>query len=1090
VSAKDKVQTLSCSIFSVDDDSVAILLESGSFLTVGSDGSWRRAAEPAPVQLAQQAAQTKATECSPPVLDKVRAMPVVKAVPVTVPVAGKNQGASLRKCPGCNYAVTWHPTHCCQRCKNGGGGNHGPKCERKEVSADHQGETAGLPPVGKGAAKGGKGAKGGRRHAEPEAEVEPEVAGWGEDVTAAKPGRRGNMGQLAAALRVLRREDEAQGAVRFMRTNPDCMLFLWVERMALCVGNAGHDARNNLRFAKVSLERRAQRFANGGRVRGLGHVGGMGMLGGGMMMMGRRVAQVEENPNHPRNLDAEYFRRIDALSGQVEGLCRGIVTKARQHRRPAIRERLIPAALTKINEMEDLTRRTDGSDQEESQRAEMIRIINLQRQYLQALDSAIGTSSAQPGLPRPDEILDFSVANAEVEQQLQDLTRDLDSRSHSLKPDQTILLARIACNTGHQLQNIAAFCAEDPSCSELAKQIDKLGGDVENKTRNVMVVVHRQEDTHMIPITSKQNIAVNCQQAWSDVEEIAKIAQTECMRANASAPELAPTMARLRKAVKGLSESAITALENELSLPFGLFKPNLRAQPAPSAPAAAPRPADREGPCAQASAPTTASSVASIFDVVVVGAGPAGVAAAEAAAERGLRCAVIEPRSTGLGAATGFISKVAHTALVEAAASDTQSRQQLRRSLVQQGKDKSRAYGERTRERLRAAGIELWHGCGRLTGPHTVAVADFDSGEDWEVSANFIVICTGARPRHPPRCAVDARVVHDYRTIEEVPEQLLPKSVVILGGGVIACETASHMAEFGVQTTVLSTGELLKSTDALAAESLTSHLRQSHGVQLVTNVEIASVSSDGATATVSYRIPAASKSGGAPTNGSASKSVSADAVVVAMGSVPNTEWLGLETAGVELDDRGAVKVNDDMRSNVPHIFACGDCCSQGGLLSLAKRQGLLAASALHRDKSKIWTAPVPQAPTIIWTVPEIASIGAMSGRVGTYEVVTNFCECDRGILDAAHKDFFLKIVYEVQNLPTKVYIRGVHIYGLHAERLIALGAGLLGKTLEEAMAMPLAAAATLEELYTLNLQKAAKRTVEVGAQRSEGCLTS
>jgi len=347
------------------------------------------------------------------------------------------------------------------------------------------------------------------------------------------------------------------------------------------------------------------------------------------------------------------------------------------------------------------------------------------------------------------------------------------------------------------------------------------------------------------------------------------------------------------------------------------------------------------------------------------------------------------------------------------------------------------------------------------------------------VSANYIIVCCGARPHHPPRCHVDGRIVHDYRTIEEVDEQNMPQSAVILGGGVIACETASHMAEFGVQTSLLTTGELLRRVDALASASLTSRLQQQHGVRIDTHSELRSVSTDGTKAHVQYCVA-----------GGGEHTLTADAVVVAMGSVPNTEWLGLEALGVTMDDNGRVTVDSEMRSSVSHIFACGDCCSRGGLLSQARHQGLLAVAALHRDRSRIWSTPHAEAPVVIWTIPEIASVGIAGGRVGTYEVVTYFRECDRGIFDSVEKDFFLKLVYEVKNFPTRVYVKGVHIYGHHAERLISRGADLLGKTLEEAMASPMPAAATMEELYTLNLQQAAKRTVEVGAQRSEGCLTS
>mmetsp|Transcript_13859 Transcript_13859/g.25460 ORF Transcript_13859/g.25460 Transcript_13859/m.25460 type:complete len:1103 (-) Transcript_13859:91-3399(-) len=1049
LSTTDEVHEITSTIFSADDNSIVVLLDGGRFLTVDSAGLWASACDPVPLQVEQDGHETYEKQTIAASIEAATGRHAANASHTSVSSdQGTDGSRRLARCQGCTFLVTWHPTHCCHRCLDSGGKRHGPRCDRREAAGEQP-----------------------SRSAEPEGE--PDTGGWGE--SAEKQQRRGR-GQLEIALRMLRGEDEIASAARYIRGNPASVLFIWVERMALAIGNAGHDARNNLRFAQVALERRAHRFANGGRLHGMGHlghivggVGGLGMMGHGMMM-GRR-AQVEENPNHPRNLDPEYFRKIDALSGQVEGLCRAMVTRARQHRRPAIRERLIPAALGKVAEMEELAARTAGSDQEESQRVEMIRIVRLQRQYLEALDAALTSSVAPTGLPRPDEVLDFSVANAEVEQQLGDLTKDLVQSSQSLKPAELILLARIACNTGHQLQNVAAKCAEEPSCADLAKRVDNLGGVIENQTRNVMVVVHRQEDTGMIPVTSKQKIAQNCKVAWESVEEIAAITTAEQLRANPSAPELAPTMTRLRQAVKSLSDSALIDLENELALPFGFGKPNLRQSAGSEPRLAVPRPAD------QLPTSSTRQSHTRTFDVVVLGAGPAGVAAAEAAAERGLHCAVVEPRRTGVGAATGFLSKAVHTALVNSP-NTAVSKQELRCDVTRQGKQRCQEYGLRTEERLRKAGVQLWRGCGRLTGANSVAVADFDTGEDWEVSTNHIIICCGARPRHPPHCLVDARIVHDYRTIEEVDDQNMPQSVVILGGGVIACETASHMAAFGVQTTLLAPGEILKSADALASDLLCKRLQQQYGVQMHTAAELQAVSADGTKAHVKFRVAGCEQT------------VCADAVVVAMGSVPNTEWLGLEAIGVQLDGSGCITVDSEMRSSMPHIFACGDCCNKGGLLSQARQQGLLAVAALHRDRSRIWSTTQSEAPMVIWTLPEMASVGIASGRVGTYEVVTYFRECDRGMFDAVEEDFFLKVVYEVQNFPTKVYVKGVHIYGHHAERLISRGADLVGKTLEEAMASPMPAAATMEELYTLNLQQAAKRTVEVGAQRSESCLTA
>jgi len=948
------------------------------------------------------------------------------------------------KCPGCDFAVTWHKTHCCARCAKTAG-LHGPRCAREPART--------TSPSQRPAAQTG--------------------------ANFAKPPHK-------AA-----RQTPPMG----LRESPTVVFFAWIEKMALCVGNAGHEARNNLRFAAAPLTgnggaRRFRGFPRGfGRgfgVPGLGMgvpgVGGLGMgmgvpgVGGlGLGMGGGRFARIEQNPNHPRNRDPQYFRKIDNLSGQLEGLMRSVVTKARRQGRGCIVNQLLPKGISKVDEMEELTRQTDGAEIDESQRAEMMRIIGLQRQYLESMRASLGDSSLESGLPRPDEFLDFSVANAAVAEQLDEVTGVVHTRRKTLGPEQLILLSQIVCNTGHQLQNLAAFLAEDQSLGDITNKIDNLGGNVENQSRDVMVIVHRAEDSGAIPISSRQKISENCANAWQSTAQIARLSASNQLQGKPVAAELAPTLARLRKAILVLSESALLDIERELS--FGPWGPKLSRLGETDAASQIPAPTQatalsRDGP-AQGS---------SHYDVVVVGGGPAGIAAAEAVAERGMRCAIVEPRQHGFGTATGFNSKISHMAITEnlrgGGRSDSRTpvfaedaRARLRRQIAEQRHEKAQVYGSRMEERLRGAGVVVLHGFAHLSGPHSLIYSDCDTQFETGMTADFIVVCTGARPRHPPRCHVDGLAVHDYKTIEEVDHRDLPASVAVIGGGVIACETSSHLAELGVQTTLLSPGDILKNLDPLLAASVADHLRDRLNVTIRTGCKLEDVSSKGGWARIQLA------------DGSV---VQSDAAVVALGSVPNTEWIGLDAASVKCEESGLVQVDSDMRTSVPHIFACGDCCTKGGLLSLAKLHGLTAAIALHRDRSRVLTTLPAQAPVIIWTVPEVATIGLRGGRAGNFDVVTRYSDCDRGILEGADTSHFLKIVYEVRHAPGRVTVRGVHVFGAQAEKLITRGVELVGKTVEEGLAMAQPAAATLEELYTLNLQAATKRIVDLRSQAPDG----
>merc|ERR1719323_3076590 len=106
---------------------------------------------------------------------------------------------------------------------------------------------------------------------------------------------------------------------------------------------------------------------------------------------------------------------------------------------------------------------------------------------------------------------------------------------------------------------------------------------------------------------------------------------------------------------------------------------------------------------------------------------------------------------------------------------------------VEQRHEKAQVYGSRMEERLRGAGVVVLHGFAHLSGPHSLIYSDCDTQFETGMTADFIVVCTGARPRHPPRCHVDGLAVHDYKTIEEVDHRDLPASVAVIGGGVIAC---------------------------------------------------------------------------------------------------------------------------------------------------------------------------------------------------------------------------------------------------------------------------------------------------------------
>lgn len=249
-------------------------------------------------------------------------------------------------------------------------------------------------------------------------------------------------------------------------------------------------------------------------------------------------------------------------------------------------------------------------------------------------------------------------------------------------------------------------------------------------------------------------------------------------------------------------------------------------------------------------------------------------------------------------------------------------------------------------------GIKLFRGFGKFTSPNEIKVL----GEDNVIlTADKIIIATGSEPRSISAFPFDYKKIHDSTSLLDLKK--IPKSIVIVGGGIIGCEFASLFALLGVDVTILELlPRLLPMEEKNVAEALTKAFKK-RGVKIHTGVQVAEIST--------------TKSG-IKAKLADDKSFDADIALVAIGRTLNTSNIGLEKAGIAPQENGLLRVDNHMETDVKGIYAIGDIASKWWLAHVASHQGLVAAThACGHHAEMLYNA----VPSVIFTHPEIATVG-------------------------------------------------------------------------------------------------------------------
>lgn len=418
------------------------------------------------------------------------------------------------------------------------------------------------------------------------------------------------------------------------------------------------------------------------------------------------------------------------------------------------------------------------------------------------------------------------------------------------------------------------------------------------------------------------------------------------------------------------------------------------------------------------------------YEILVIGSGPAGQKAAIQAAKAGKRAAVIE-REQGLGGACVHHGTIPSKTFREGALqldrfkrSATMVDASIRGgfeipSLMQKIDQVVGAHVSYITDQLKRNGVECYHGRAGFISDHAVNVVAPDRSVR-TLTADVIVIATGSKPRTPDTIPIDHENILDSDSI--VSMVYLPRSLTVLGGGVIACEYASIFASLGVSVTVVDRAPRpLQFMDRELTDRFLQSFAQKGGTYLASQPS-AHVKWDGVSKVV--------------TTLADGRTVETDKMLVAFGRTANVEALHVEAAGLKVSDRGTLPVDAHYRTNVPHIYAVGDVIGPPALAATAMEQGRRAVRhALGLDPG----APPELTPIGVYTIPEMASVGITEeeavARHGSAVVGRAlFTEVARGQISGIH-DGMLKLVTD----PAGKKLLGAHIIGDGATELIHVG---------------------------------------------------
>ncbi|HVF09925.1 MAG TPA: Si-specific NAD(P)(+) transhydrogenase [Abditibacteriaceae bacterium] len=423
------------------------------------------------------------------------------------------------------------------------------------------------------------------------------------------------------------------------------------------------------------------------------------------------------------------------------------------------------------------------------------------------------------------------------------------------------------------------------------------------------------------------------------------------------------------------------------------------------------------------------------YDLIVIGSGPAGERGAALAAELGVSVAMIEREVVpgGAGVNTGTVpSKTLRESALHLSGFrqrglhgvDMSMRPNITVSdFMQRKREVVEKEWDLIEENMRWHNIDRYRGHARFASPHEVVVDT--SGYDMTLHGEVILIATGSSPYRSPEVPFDDVSICDSDTILNL--DCIPKTMAVVGAGVIGCEYASIFAALGIDVTLIDgRTELLSNVDREIVDVLMRQMRNRLRIQLQTGQDVESLACEDAVIKVKL------KSG---------REIMVEKVLYAAGRQSNTADLGLDEVGVVTGKRGILPVNENYQTNVPHIYAAGDVIGFPALASTSMEQARVAMVCAFDLKHKTKLAAL--LPYGIYTIPEISMIGETEEQClekgVDYEVGRAYYRNTiRGQImgDTAG---MIKIVFVPGQKEKERRLLGIHIIGDDAAELIHVG---------------------------------------------------
>jgi NAD(P) transhydrogenase len=427
------------------------------------------------------------------------------------------------------------------------------------------------------------------------------------------------------------------------------------------------------------------------------------------------------------------------------------------------------------------------------------------------------------------------------------------------------------------------------------------------------------------------------------------------------------------------------------------------------------------------------------YDLLVIGSGPAGQRAAIQAAKLHKRVAIAE-RKTVLGGVcinTGTIpSKTLREAVLYLSGyrqrefygqSYTVKQNITMEDLLFRTEHVIRHEIDVTRYQLLRNGVELITAEAVFVDPHTVRLNLVDRSGERLVKAAYILIATGSESTRDPHIPFDGETI--FVSEDVLSLKRLPRTLAVIGAGVVGSEYASIFAALGVRVTLVDRQDrLLPFVDAEIVESLVYHLRENR-MTLRLGEQVSGIERPETGPEPRVKIHLAS-----------GKEIVAEAALYSIGRTGATSRLNLQAAGLQADERGRLKVNPHYQTEVPHIYAAGDVIGFPSLASTSMEQGRLAACHAFGIET---TSVLELFPYGIYTIPEISYVGRneeqLTQQKVPYEVgKANYREIARGQIIGDNVGM-LKLIFHRETRE----MLGVHIIGENASELVHIGQAVL-----------------------------------------------